>query len=73
MLRVIVNRNIITHNANTGSDDPPFSILRPGKHAETAREIGLKGNVKLVYKPHKPLSNGARVWLEADDAEVLVA
>jgi hypothetical protein len=31
-----------------------------------AHEVDIKGPSKLVYSPDKPLSCGARVWLETE-------
>lgn len=71
MIQVIVNRNTIIRNAYTGSNDPPFSVLRSGQNAELAHEVKLKGDATLIYRPEKPLLDGARVWIEAEDAEVI--
>lgn len=71
MIRVNVNRHVINRNRNTGSDDPPFTIYRPGKRVERASEVSLEGNVRLIYRPEKPLKCGATVWLEADQVQAV--
>lgn len=68
-VKVIVNRHVVERNANTGSNEPPLSISRRGSKVERAHKVKLIGDATLIYNPKKPLSNGARVWIEADDAE----
>lgn len=60
-----------------GGDEPPL-ILRNYKGAERFHELALKDPVTgavlatFKYSPDKPLSCGARVWLEYDSADLLV-
>lgn len=67
-VQVIVNRHVVQANARTGSNDPPFSIRRRGKRVERGHCVRFKGEPLLVYRPEDPLDNGARVWIEAEDA-----
>jgi hypothetical protein len=69
MVRITVDCHTLNRNANTGSNDPPFSIQRSGHPMVAAYEIGLKGSARLVYRPKTPLSG--RIWIEADDVEVV--
>jgi len=61
--RVIVNRQRVKHNATHGTTLPVFTI-REGAKTEYAHAVELLGPARLVYRPDKPLSCGARVWLE---------
>lgn len=70
-VKVIVNRHVVEANARLGRSDPPLSIVRPGKRVQRAHQIRLKGDATLIYRPQAPLKNGARVWIEAQDAEVV--
>lgn len=59
----------IAANRKNGTNEPPI-ITRNYKGSERAHEVELvvDGKVvgKFVYSPHKPLSCGARLWLESD-------
>jgi hypothetical protein len=68
MVRVHVNSHTIARNARHGTNDPPIAIRRGSKPAEYAHEVELVGKARVVYRPNKPLSCGARMWIEADDA-----
>lgn len=62
----------VAQDAIRRQDGSPAIILRDYKGAERHHEIELKdprtGDVlaKFVYSPQKPLSCGARVWVEFD-------
>jgi len=68
---VHVNQHHVRSNATKGTDLPVLTVktYRSNKYAY---EVDIKGPSKLVYSPDKPLSCGARVWLEtASDVEVV--
>lgn len=67
MVRIHVNQHIIRRNKTHGEANPPLTIIR-GRARERGHEVEIIGNAKIVYRPDKPLSCGARVWIEADDA-----
>ena len=47
-------------------------LFRSSKSNEYAHEIEILGPSKIVYSPDKPLSCGARVWIETDaDVQLL--
>lgn len=64
-----VAQDAIAANRKDGGLRPPI-ITRTYRGAERAHEVELvvAGKVvgKFVYSPHKPLSCGARLWLESD-------
>lgn len=68
---VHVNQHNIRHNTKLEAGEPmlPTLTVKTYKSNEYAFEVDIKGPSKLVYSPDKPLSCGARVWLETD-AEV---
>jgi len=68
--RIHVNQHNIRKNKSCGLDEPVLTI-KTYKSNTYAREIVIHGPSKLVYSPKKPLSCGARVWLETE-AEVEV-
>jgi len=65
-----VNQHKIRKNTKEGTDEPVLTI-KTYKSNEYAHEAIMKtkdGVIigKVVYRPHKPLSCGARVWIELD-------
>lgn len=63
-----VNQHIIRANAKDGTNDPPLTIktYKDGWNAQEVDILGPDGTVvaTIVHRPHKPLSCGARVWIE---------
>jgi hypothetical protein len=75
-----VNQNVIRRNTKHETDEPCLTVktYKENKYAHEAI-IKTKDGVELgrvVYRPHKPLSCGARVWIEMDtdttDVELIV-
>ena len=69
-----VNQHKIRSNIKNKLDDPVLTI-KTYKDNIYAHEAILKakdGSIlgKVIYNPHKPLSCGARVWIELDTATV---
>lgn len=63
-----VHQNRIRSNLKNGTTEPPI-IVRTYKDVKYGSDVELldeAGNVvaRLRYSPDKPLSCGARVWLE---------
>jgi hypothetical protein len=67
---VHVNQHVIKKNAKTGSVDPVLTV-KTYKDNNYAHEVEIKGSSKIIYRPDKPLSCGARVWIETE-GEVIV-
>jgi regulator of extracellular matrix RemA (YlzA/DUF370 family) len=65
-----VNQHIIKRNTKEGTNDPVLTV-KTYKSNTYAHEVIIKGNSRVVYSADKPLSCGARVWLETE-AEVEV-
>ena len=61
--RIHVNQHIIRANAKKGECNPVFTIKR-GKENIYASSVRVVGEMELVYSPNKPLSCGAKVWIE---------
>lgn len=66
-----VNQATIRKNAKLGTDDPPI-IIRTHKGREVARSVEIVGSSRVVYRPHKPLDCGARLWIECDYTQVQI-
>ena len=61
--RIHVNQHVIRRNRREQTDDPPLRV-KASKQNLAAHEIEIGGASRLVYSPEKPLSCGARVWIE---------
>lgn len=65
-----VNQHAIKANTKNGTFDPVLTV-KTYKSNTYAKEVSINGPSKVVYSPHKPLSCGARVWIETQ-AEVVI-
>ena len=61
--RIHVNQHVIKANAKNGESNPIFTIKQGGSNTY-AFNVKVKGEMELVYSPDKPLSCGAKVWIE---------
>jgi hypothetical protein len=60
-----VNQHVIKANAKNGANDPVLTI-KTYKSNTYAHAVEIKGESRIVYSHNKPLSCGARVWIETD-------
>jgi hypothetical protein len=67
---VHVNQHVIKKNSKTGNRDPVLTV-KTYKTNEYGSEVNIEGPCKIVYRPDKPLSCGAKVWIETE-AEVKI-
>jgi len=68
---VHVNQHKIKSNAKTGEREPVLTV-KTYKSNTYANEVFVRGPCKIVYSPDKPLSCGAKVWIETEsDVEVV--
>jgi hypothetical protein len=58
-----VNQHKIKENTKNGTDNPVLTV-KTYKDNIYAKEVNIKGDSKVVYSAQKPLSCGARVWIE---------
>ena len=63
-----INQHVIRSNSKTGERKPVITV-KTYKDNNYAREVYVDGPCKIVYSPDKPLSCGAKVWIETQ-AEV---
>ena len=61
--RIHVNQHVIKANAKYGENNPVFTIKQGGKNTY-AYNVKVVGEMELFYSPDKPLSCGAKVWIE---------
>lgn len=58
-----VNQHVIKHNHKTGERNPTLTV-KTGRTNTYAHEVVINGPSKVIYSPDKPLSCGAKVWIE---------
>ena len=65
-----VNQHVIRANNKSGERDPVLTV-KTYKSNTYAHRVTINGPSEVVYSPDKPLSCGARVWIETE-AEVII-
>jgi hypothetical protein len=71
-----VNQHVIRRNATKGEQEPVLTVKK-AKTNKYAYEAIIKSHTgqevaRIVYRPDKPLSCGARVWIETyNDVELV--
>lgn len=45
--------------------------VESGRHIRYYHDVEIAGSCRLVYRPNKPLSCGAKVWIEVE-SDVMV-
>ena len=68
--RIHINQHVIKSNHKNNRREPVITV-KNYKSNTYAHEIKILGESKVIYSPDKPLSCGAKVWIETD-AEVVV-
>jgi len=68
--KIHINQHIIRSNKKNNTEEPVITV-KTSKSNNYAKEVEIIGKSKLVYRPNKPLSCGARVWIETDEKVVL--
>lgn len=62
---VHVNQHIIKRNSKTGEREPVLTV-KTYKDNTYATQVRIDGPCVVVYSPDKPLSCGAKVWIETE-------
>jgi hypothetical protein len=70
MKRIHINQHIIRSNHKTGERNPVITV-KEGRNNTYAHSVQVNGPSVVVYSPDKPLSCGAKVWIETDADVVL--
>jgi len=71
MKRIIhINQLKIRQNQKKKTVEPVVTAKTYKKNVY-GHEVEFKGGGKVVYSPHKPLSCGARVWIETYDPVII--
>ena len=61
-----VNQHVIKRNRKHGTNEPCLTV-KTYKDNTYGHEVIVDGPCKIVYSPDKPLSCGAKVWIETMD------
>jgi hypothetical protein len=68
--KIHINQHVIRANKKNGTNDPVITV-KTSKSNTYASEVEILGKSKLVYRPDKPLSCGAKVWIETTSKVIL--
>lgn len=60
-----VNQHVIRSNLKNSETEPVLTV-KTYKQNVYAHEVEIKGPCRIIYSPDKPLSCGARVWIETE-------
>jgi len=63
--RIHINQHVIRANARNNENKPVITI-KTSKRNIYAHKVDIGGASTVVYSPDKPLSCGAKVWIETD-------
>ena len=66
-----VNQHVIRSNSKNGEENPVLTCktYKENRYAKQVEVLDIDGRVvaKVVYSPNKPLSCGAKVWIETEN------
>jgi hypothetical protein len=66
-----VNQHVIRSNSKNGKEEPVLTCktYKENKYAKGVEILDVEGRVvaKVIYSPNKPLSCGAKVWIETEN------
>ena len=68
--RIHINQHIIKANAKNGESEPVITVKTYDSNTY-GHVVQIHGPSTVIYSPDKPLSCGAKVWIETD-AEVTI-
>jgi len=68
--KIHINQHVIRANKKNGTNDPVITV-KTSKSNTYAKEVEILGSSKVIYSPDKPLSCGAKVWIETKAKVVL--
>ena len=69
--RIHVNQHKIRSNIKHGTNDPVITV-KTSKSNTYGHEVLINGSSKVIYSPDKPLSCGAKVWIETESEVVVI-
>ena len=70
--KIHVNQHVVRSNKKHGKKEPVLTV-KTYKSNTYAHEVEINGPSKVIYSPDKPLSCGARVWIETESEVVVLS
>ena len=67
--KIHVNQHVVRSYKKHGKKEPVLRV-KTYKSNTYAHEVEINGPSKVIYSPDKPLSCGARVWIETESEVV---
>jgi hypothetical protein len=64
-IRIHVNTHKLRFNRRHGTNNPVITI-KTSHSNRYAHQVEILGPSAVIYRPEKPLSCGARIWIETD-------
>lgn len=72
-MKTIIHVNQHNIRKNIKNDNLlPVLTVKTYKSNDYAHEVEIKGSSRIIYRPDKPLSCGARVWIETEGEVVIL-
>ena len=68
--KIHINQHVIKANHKNNKRDPVITVKTYNSN-NYGHQVDILGPSKVIYSPDKPLSCGAKVWIETD-SEVIV-
>lgn len=68
--KIHINQHVIRANKKNSTNEPVITV-KTSKSNNYAKEVEILGKSKIIYNPDKPLSCGAKVWIETKAKVVL--
>ena len=69
--RIHINQHVIRANAKTGERNPVITVKGSSTN-DYGNTVIINEHTKVIYSPDKPLSCGAKVWIETTEQVELV-
>jgi|TARA_E500000318_G_scaffold84500_1_gene80314 hypothetical protein len=66
-----INQHVIRSNAKSGKREPVITV-KTYKTNNYGHSVEVNGPCRIVYSPDKPLSCGAKVWIETESSVVVI-
>ena len=69
--KIHVNQHKIRSNMKHGTNDPVITVKTCKSNIYT-HDVNIKVPSKVIYSPDKPLSCGAKVWIETESEVITI-
>ena len=68
-MQIHINQHVIRSNKKHNKREPVITC-KTYKSNDYAHRVKINGPSEVIYSPDKPLSCGARMWIECDSDDV---